>query len=111
MEHSMKLRRRPFEYMRSGRKTIELRLYDEKRRKIKVGDVIRFDLADGNESFTVEVVGVYPFENFKALYENLPLEKCGYDDPSMAKWQDMEEYYSQEEQTQFGVVGIEVKRI
>ena len=39
MEHTMNLNAHPFEMMRSGKKTIELRLYDEKRRKISVGDM------------------------------------------------------------------------
>ncbi len=109
MSHAMKLRRQPFENIKNGRKTIELRLCDEKRRKIEVGDLIRFDLVDGTESLTAEVVALYPFVSFEELYKALPLEKCGYEDASKAKWQDMEEYYPQEEQTKYGVLGIEVK--
>lgn len=37
MRHTMKLKEDPFERMKNGTKTIEFRLYDEKRRKIKVG--------------------------------------------------------------------------
>lgn len=33
-EHIMKLKPSPFEMIRSGKKTIELRLYDEKRKSI-----------------------------------------------------------------------------
>ena len=40
MLHKMKLNETPFEKMKSGTKTIEFRLYDEKRQKIKVGDQI-----------------------------------------------------------------------
>ncbi len=109
MLHCMKLRRQPFESIKSGKKTIELRLYDEKRQKIRVGDQIRFTLVDGEEGLTAEVVGLYLFATFQELYQSLSLEKCGYDDPSVAKWQDMEAYYSREEQARFGVVGIEVK--
>ncbi len=105
----MKLHPQPFENIKSGRKTIELRLYDEKRRKIKVGDCIRFDLADGDESVTVEVQKLYLFPSFAALYKSLPLEKCGYDDGTSANPRDMEAYYSKEEEAAFGVVGIEVK--
>ena len=42
MEFSMKLQPLPFSMIESGRKTIELRLYDEKRRLIAIGDTIRF---------------------------------------------------------------------
>ncbi len=109
MLHNMKLWREPFESIKSGRKTIELRLCDEKRRKIRVGDFIRFDLVGGEESLTAEVVALYPFASFEELYKVLPLEKCGYEDVSKAKWQDMEEYYSKEEREKYGVLGIEVR--
>ena len=42
MIHQMSLRPHPFEKIKLGEKTIELRLYDEKRKEIKVGDTIEF---------------------------------------------------------------------
>ena len=42
MLHKMKLNESPFERMKNGTKTIEFRLYDEKRKQIKVGDQIEF---------------------------------------------------------------------
>ena len=38
MKHEMKLALEPFVMIADGRKTIELRLYDDKRKKIKLGD-------------------------------------------------------------------------
>ena len=38
MLHKMKLKESPFERIKNGTKTIEFRLYDEKRSKIKIGD-------------------------------------------------------------------------
>ena len=38
MLHKMKLNESPFERMKNETKTIEFRLYDEKRQQIKVGD-------------------------------------------------------------------------
>lgn len=37
----MKLAPLPMQEIREGRKTIELRLYDEKRKQISVGDTIK----------------------------------------------------------------------
>ncbi len=74
-----------------------------------MGDEIRFTAIDGEESLTAKVVNLYPFASFEELYDTLPLDRCGYDDPSTASWRDMEAYYSQEEQAKFGVVGIEVR--
>ena len=41
-KHIMRLNPIPMENIRNGNKIIELRLYDEKRRKIAVGDTIKF---------------------------------------------------------------------
>ena len=40
MEHILKLQPKYFEYIKNGTKRIELRLYDEKRQKIAIGDTI-----------------------------------------------------------------------
>lgn len=42
MIHNMKLNPEPFELISSGQKTIELRLNDEKRQRIKISDEIIF---------------------------------------------------------------------
>ena len=42
MKHTMKLNDAPYDMIKSGQKTVELRLYDEKRRMISVGDEIEF---------------------------------------------------------------------
>ena len=47
MTHYMNLASEPFEQISSGAKTIELRLYDEKRQAVSAGDTIIFtNLAD-----------------------------------------------------------------
>ena len=102
--HSMKLQRRPFEAIRLEQKTIEMRLYDEKRRQIAVGDSITFR-CDGEE-LTVRVIALHRFPDFAALYAALPHSKLGSTDPK-----DMERYYSREEQREYGVLGIEIKRV
>ena len=102
--HSMRLQRQPFEAIRLEQKTIEMRLYDEKRRQIAVGDSITFR-CDGEE-LTVRVIALHRFPDFAALYGALPHSKLGSTDPK-----DMEQYYSKEEQRKYGVLGIEIKRV
>ncbi len=112
MEHDMKLRPSPFSMIRSGKKTIELRLYDEKRQMISVGDVIRFvNTKDETDALVTEVKALHIFKSFDELYQNLPLLKCGYteEDVDSALPGDMEKYYSKEEQSKYGVVGIEIE--
>lgn len=110
MMHNMKLHAAPFEKIKSGQKTIELRLYDEKRQQIKVGDRILFRNTATDETLTATVMKLHRFDSFEELYKSLPLLKCGYttEDIDTAHPSDMEAYYSAEEQQKYGVVGIEL---
>lgn len=108
--HEMRLNPAPFSMIRSGEKTIELRLFDEKRRKIAVGDTITFTETDTGERLCVTVTALHVFPSFDALYRALPLIKCGYTEAelSSASPDDMLAYYSKEQQRKYGVVGIAV---
>ena len=100
--------------IRSGQKTYELRLYDEKRQKLQVDDEIEFSCIEGNEpTFAVRVIALHRFENFADLYVSLPLLKCDYTSESIsnATPDDMNQYYSIEEQSRHGVIGIEIEHI
>ena len=114
MKHTLNLNPQPFESIQCGRKTIELRLYDEKRQQIKVGDTLVFvHTEDVSRTLTVTVTALHRFPNFAALYAALPLDKCGYlpEEIDTASPEDMNIYYSAERQAQYGVVGIEIALI
>ena len=108
--HHMKLHAVPFEMIKRGEKTIELRLYDEKRRQIKAGDSIVFTNTATGETLAATVAKLHCFESFEELYRSLPLLKCGYtpEDVDTADYSDMEAYYSAEQQKKYGVVGVEL---
>ncbi len=62
----MKLNESPFERIKNGTKTIEFRLYDEKRQQIKVEDKIEFSkLPDLQEKLEVDVMELYKEESFE----------------------------------------------
>lgn len=61
----MKLSEPWYTYVRNGTKTIELRIYDQKRRNINIGDKITFTDTDGNKPFVKVVKGLYLYPNFK----------------------------------------------
>jgi len=110
--HTMKLQPLPMAQIKSGKKTIELRLYDEKRQRVSEGDRIRFvNMQDAADQITVTVEALYVFDSFAELYAHLPLTACGYDEDTLAQAspRDMEQYYSAEEQSRFGVVGIKIR--
>ena len=110
MTHSMQLQPAPFEMIRDGTKTIELRLYDEKRKKIRIGDILTFTNAESKEILQVKVLELYLFDSFEALYSQLPLLECGYtkEDVDTASPEDMNVYYPKEMQRKYGVVGIKI---
>ena len=110
MTHSMQLQPSPFEMIRDGTKTIELRLFDEKRKKIRIGDTILFTNTASKETLKVKVLELLVFDSFDTLYSRLPLLECGYtkDDVETASPDDMNAYYPKEMQQKYGVVGIRV---
>ncbi len=106
MLHKMKLNESPFERIKNGTKTIEFRLYDEKRQQIRVGDKIEFSkLTNLQEKLLVDVVELYrenTFENlFRKLYTN--------EEEIMTKTKAMYNIYSPEKEQQYGVLGIKIK--
>lgn len=108
--HEMKLNPSPFEKIKRGAKTIELRLFDEKRQRIREGDVIEFTSTADGEKIRATVRKLHRFDSFAQLYKALPLLQCGYtaEDVDAAQPSDMEAYYSVEEQQKYGVLGIEL---
>ena len=46
MKHEMGLQAKYFDFIKNGTKRIDLRLFDEKRRGIKIGDIIEFTNPD-----------------------------------------------------------------
>lgn len=111
MKHYMNLCPEPFEMIRSGEKTIELRLNDEKRKAISVGDTIVFtNTQDNSRQISATITALHKFKNFTELYSKLPLLKCGYteEDIDSAKPEDMNVYYSKELEEKYGALGIEL---
>lgn len=110
--HSMKLKDKPFSAIAAGYKTIEMRLYDEKRRRLNVGDYIEFANADcPGLSITKRIKALHCFLTFEELYSELPLLSCGYTPFTLpyARAEDMLTYYTAEEIAEYGVVGIELE--
>ena len=72
MLHKMKLNESPFERIKNGTKTIEFRLYDEKRQQIKIGDQIEFSkLPDLQEKLLVDVIDLYKEDTFEYLFRKV----------------------------------------
>ena len=105
--HQLKLATAPFNAIISGNKTIESRLYDDKRQKIQIGDKIIFTNRDNpSQTATVKVVGLLRYATFYDLFSHNDPRKFGGES---VKWLEnqISEFYSIEDQRLRGVVGIE----
>ena len=106
MIHEMKLNESPFERIKNGTKTIEFRLYDEKRKKVKIGDKIEFSkLPDLQEKILAQVIDIYKDKTFKNLFNRIYTDKKEVE----RKAESMYQYYSKEQEEKYGVVGIKIK--
>lgn len=109
--HEMNLQPKYFDFIKDGTKRIELRLYDEKRRLIQLGDIIEFAKSD-DEKFKAEVIGLLRYNSFADLFEDFDISILA--DSSMTKQELLEvlgEFYTEEKQAEFGVIGIRIKLI
>lgn len=108
--HIMNLNEEPFKLIKQGTKTIELRLYDEKRQKIFIGDCINFiNMNNINEVLKVKVKQIYKYKNFKELYKNFDKISIGYKQDEIPNYKDMELYYTEDDIKKYGVVAIEIE--
>ena len=111
--HEMKLRPKYYDFILNGTKRIEIRLNDEKRKNIKVGDKIKFYKEPNlEEDFLTEVVEILKFNDFREMIDNLKIEELA--DESLTKDEllsTLEKYYSKEKQEKYGVLGIRIKLI
>lgn len=112
MHYFMGLYDRPFELVASGKKTVEVRLNDRKRRKLKIGDLITFNkLTNPLEDVTVRITDLTLFPTFKDMYQTIPQETMGSTESSL---EDMLEktyaIYSPEKEQEWGTVAITIEK-
>lgn len=111
MKHEMRLNNGPFELIKNGTKTVELRLNDEKRSLLNVGDIIEFENRKTKEKIKTEIINLHKYNSFEELYKHFDKISMGYREDEIASPKDMEMYYPKEEQEKYGVVGIEINLI
>lgn len=111
MIHEMRLNNEPFNKIKEGTKTVELRLLDEKRKTLRVGDKIIFTNRANNEKIDVVITNLFKADSFAPIYEKYSKVAMGYNEEDAAKPDDMEEYYSKEEIKKYGCIAIEIEKV
>ena len=107
--YRMNLYPEPFNLIKAGSKKVEMRLFDEKRRKLSVGGLIVFANTKTKEELIAEIVELKQFDSFESLYMNYKKADIGYKDDEVANPDDMLSYYSIEDIRKYGVIAIEIK--
>lgn len=109
----MKLQPEYFNKIKAGTKTYEIRLNDEKRRNIKVGDNIIFKNNDNPlEGVIVKVVDLKRFDNFLEMAQILSLESIGCENMNAGQVDRLyHKFYSKEDEKTYGVLAIKIQLV
>ncbi len=109
--NEMKLRPAPYDLIRDGTKTVEIRLYDEKRASLKEGDLILFK----NQPYLAEmlykkIASVKRFDSIKELFAAYGAISvgCKEDDTADDLAKGMSSYYKDEDIEKYGWCAIEL---
>ncbi len=113
MVHNMKLREKYFNMIKDGEKIYEIRLNDEKRQLIDVGDIIVFKKEPNLiEKIDTIVKDLIYFNSFKEMAKTLPLDKLGFSKESVEEVVDIyHEFYTVVDEAKYGVLAIKVDKI
>lgn len=107
----MRLADEPFEKIWREEKTVEIRLNDEKRKEIEVGDKILFrKLTQENSVAIASVIALHRFNTFRKLFSSALFSKTGCGNMTIdSATESMYRFYSKEQEQKYGVLGIEIE--
>ena len=107
---SMSVRHKYFELIKSGQKDIELRAYDEKRKKVKIGDkFLLFNAENPVQYIICEVLNMHVAPDFESLFQKIDIKRAGFN--NLAELMGViTKFVSAEELKREQIVGMEIKR-
>ena len=108
MEMKVHLHPDVFEIIKQGTKDIEVRVNDEKRRKLHVGDTLIFLKRPLEEEQIIKKVKALEYyKNFKELVEHYEMKRIYLENYTKEMYlKEMSRFYTEEEQDEYGVVAI-----
>ena len=108
MEMKFHLHSDVFDIVKDGKKDIEVRLNDEKRRCLNIGDTLIFlKRPDDLEEIRVKVVGLTYYDNFDELVYHYDMERLYLSNYSKEDYlKEMERFYTLDDQKKYGVMAI-----
>ncbi|MFA6963777.1 MAG: ASCH domain-containing protein [Patescibacteria group bacterium] len=106
-DHKMSLQPKYFKKIASGEKSIECRLFDEKRKMIKAGDFIDFENVKSHDIFRVKVTELIYSKTFAELIDQVGVAAVGGSDKQNFL-AELYEFYTPKQESSLGVVGIKI---
>lgn len=98
--------------IKEGRKTIESRLYDEKRQQITIGDEIIFSESEHPEnSIRTKVIELLRHPTFEELFSQHDSKLFGGERNQDQLLERIKQFYSDADEQKYGVVGIQIALI
>lgn len=110
--HIMKLQEKFFNYIKYDTKEYEIRLNDEKRRKIKKGDLIEFQKEPlKEEKIIYEVEDLLYFNDFEELIDKIDIKfLASSQESTKGLLNSLNRFYSRDDQNKYGVVAIKLRK-
>lgn len=94
-----------------GSKRFELRLLDEKRKELKVGDIIQFyNNRENPDLIDTKITALHKYSSFSELCDNIDYKLCGFETREELL-ETTHKLYPIKKQIELGVLGIEIERI
>lgn len=113
MKYIMKLNPKYFEYMKNGTKEVEIRLNDDKRKNLKIGDEIIFQKEPKlKEELCTKVEMLFIKQSFKDILMDLDVKQYADQKETRENFlNDLYKFYTKEQEEKYGVIGIKVKKV
>ena len=108
MEMVVHLHSDVFDIVNNGNKDIEVRLYDEKRSKLRIGDTLIFlRRPDEIDTIKAKVVDLVKYNNFSEVVDNYDMKRIYLEGYTKEMYlNEMRRFYSLEDEVKYGALAI-----
>lgn len=110
MIYEMKLNNNAFQNIKNGIKKFELRLYDERRKDINIGDTIIFhNLNNLEDTISVKVLALLRYPTFNDFFKDIDYKQCGTANNLEEKLERVHTFYTVEQEKKYGILAIKIE--
>lgn len=112
MIYEMKLNEKAFSNIKNGVKKFELRLFDERRKNINLGDTIVFhNLNNLDDTISVKVIALLRYPSFDDFFKDIDYKLCGTANSLEEKLERVHTFYTVEQEKKYGILAIKIELI